>query len=132
VTSTDAEPTEVTRTTPVRSWVDGAGSVPEVAPQPARVSSCPAAGAPVGSRSGATSVTGAESWASAMSVVADWRTEVTRRLSPGYRVTSTVFSVAVVAYGVGPLTRTRLTSWKQCPAVMIQVGDTSAAEQELS
>ena len=37
----------------------------------------------------------------------------------------------MVAYGGGPLTGRRLTSWKQCPAVMIQVGEINAAEQAL-
>jgi hypothetical protein len=47
-------------------------------------------------------------------------------------VTSTVFRVAVVAYGAAPLIGLRFTSWKQCPAVMIQVGEISAPEQALS
>jgi len=83
-------------TTPVNSWVDGVGLTLEVAPHPAIVSSVPFRDALVLKPSGCTSVTGADSFARAMSLLADWRTSVTFRTSPGDVFTSPVFSVALV------------------------------------
>lgn len=60
------------------------------------------------------------------------RISTTDRDSPGDAARSAVFSVAVVGYGVGPLTGIRFTSWKQWPAVTIQVAEISAAEQALA
>src|SRR3954470_12790850 len=92
----------------------------------------PTAGRWVFSGSGATSVTGADSRARAMSApLGACRTSTTSGVSPGEVVVLTVLRVAVVRYGVAPLTRAPLTSWKQCPAVTIQVREISAAVQPL-
>ena len=66
-------------------------------------------------------MTGEDNWASAMSFELDCRTAMILRDSPCDVDTLTVFRVAVVGYGVAPLTRLRFTSWKQWPAVMIHV-----------
>src|SRR5664279_3279419 len=129
------------------SWFLGVGIKPEMAPQPAMVSTAPAAGLVSLRPSGLTFATGLDSRARALSDVVDCCTSVTSVLSPGVGDSRsrrsnqrpdrarwsplTVFRVALVAYGTGPLTGTWLMSWKQCPAVMIQVGEISAAEQAL-
>src|SRR6478609_864104 len=134
-------------TWPMDSWMPGVGMKPDVAPQPAMVSTAPVGGTVSLRPSGLTFVTDLDSRARAMSVMVDCRTSTTNLGAPGGAVSCpsrsgqrpggtrrsppSVDSVAVVAYGGGPLTGTRLTSWKQCPAVMIQVGEISAAEQAL-
>src|SRR3954452_20857611 len=120
------------RTCPLYSCGLGCGATLEVAPQPVMVRIWPVVGRCVFSGSGATSVTGADRRASARSApLGACRTSTTSRVSPGEVVVLTVLRVAVVRDGVAPPPRTPLTSWKQWPAVTIQVREISAAVQPL-
>ena len=67
-----------------------------VAPQPARVTMVPVLGRAREMASGITSVTGADSCASATSVEVDCCTVTTERVSPGFELMSVVLRVAVV------------------------------------
>src|SRR5262245_5826591 len=78
------------------------------------------------------SVIGLASLARATSPRGDWTTWMMSMTWPVVWDRSVRPTVAVVGYGVGPLTRLPLMSWKQWPAVSIHCGATSAPEQALS
>ena len=93
----------------------------------------PFLGAAALSGNGAIVVIGVASLASATSTRDACRTWVTATSKPTVVwVRSVRPTVAMVAYGVAPLTRLPRASWKQWPAVMIHCGAMRAAEHALS
>ncbi len=104
-----------------------------VAPQPAKDSSCPSAGSSVLSGRGVSPSTGASRRATAMSLLPACSTRTTERVTPA--AGSVVLAVprrATAGQAGAPLVRSPSWSWKQCPAVVIQVGQMRTPEQALS
>ena len=131
-TDTVVDSTALTCTWPQYNWsLQGPSLV--VAPQPAKDSSCPSAGSSVLSGRGVSPSTGASRRATAMSLLPDCSTHTTERVTPA--AGSVVVAVprrATAGWAGAPLVRSPSSSWKQCPAVMTQVGEMRALEQALS
>src|SRR3954470_5274316 len=122
--------TVATFSCPCWSFVPGVGSTEVRLPQPASVTFWSIDGARWLIDSGSMPKTGLSSSAIAMSLLGDWYTVTTLRVTPGLS-TVVVPSSTDVGYGTGPDTGLRAASWKQWPAVMIHFLAIKEPEQAL-